>query len=508
MTFEECELAILRHAVDETDEIQKRKAANSDEVKHMIEIVETFLIRKKLICYGGTAINNILPKTAQFYDPSVDIADYDFFSQNPLDDAKELADLYYKSGYANVEARSGVHYGTFKVFVNYIPMADITYIPETIFKKLLKDAISIAGIKYCPADYLRMAMYLELSRPAGDVTRWEKVLKRLTLLNRHYPLKPPYNCGTVDFQRSVSKGFKHDIERVYYIVRDALIEQGVVFFGGYAASLYSKYMPERERRLVEKIPDFDVISEDIERTAVILLERLKDAGFKNAVSILHDEIGEIVPKHVEIRVNRDTVAFLYEPIACHNYNKIIIDGKEIFVATIDTMLSFYLAFLYVDKPYFVFDKNRILCMAKFMFEVQQKNRLAQRGLLKRFSVECYGKQKRLEDIREEKTDMFKKLKKGTREYEMWFLKYSPGEKGGPILKHDVKLVDDLGADVKMIRTRGYKRAQKQKTEKKREAEVDAESKVDVAEVTPDKEPKKKTRKNLLKSIFPILKDFA
>ena len=32
-----------------------------------INIVEDFLKRKRLICYGGTAINNILPKKDQFY---------------------------------------------------------------------------------------------------------------------------------------------------------------------------------------------------------------------------------------------------------------------------------------------------------------------------------------------------------------------------------------------------------------------------------------------------------
>ena len=51
------------------------------------------------------------------------------------------------------------------------------------------DAIQVANIFYCPPNYLRMAMYLELSRPDGDVSRWEKVLKRLTLLNKHYPMK-------------------------------------------------------------------------------------------------------------------------------------------------------------------------------------------------------------------------------------------------------------------------------------------------------------------------------
>ena len=42
---------------------------------------------------------------------------------------------------------------------------------------------------YCPPDYLRMLMFLELSDPKGNTERWEKVLKRLTILNRNYPLK-------------------------------------------------------------------------------------------------------------------------------------------------------------------------------------------------------------------------------------------------------------------------------------------------------------------------------
>ena len=57
--------------------------------------------------------------------------------------------------------------------------------PE-IYKNLQKDSINIVGILYASPNYLRMSMYLELSRPAGDVSRWEKVLKRLTLLNKNF----------------------------------------------------------------------------------------------------------------------------------------------------------------------------------------------------------------------------------------------------------------------------------------------------------------------------------
>jgi hypothetical protein len=430
MTFQDCELAVLRHAVDENEMLQGQKIANSDDVKDIIKIVEEFLMRKKLVCYGGTAINAILPKYAQFYNRDVEVPDYDFFSNNALDDAKELADIYFKQGYTDVEAKSGVHAGTYKVFVNFIPVADITYLADEIYNAIKKEAIVRMGILYAPPNYLRMSMYLELSRPHGDTSRWEKVLKRLNLLNKHYPLTTAVDCNTVDFQREMDSN-EEDATRLYFLVRDALIDQGVIFFGGYASSLYSRYMTKSQSNLLKKIPDFDVLSEDNEKTAMIVMERLQESGFKNVKIINHDPIGEVIPERTEIRVGRDTLAFIYKPIACHSYNTITIAEKDINVATIDTMLSFYLAFIYADKPFPYFNKDRILCMAKFLFDVEEENRLEQKGLLKRFTTSCYGNQTTLETIRAEKAEKFKELasKRGTREYEMWFLKYVPANMG-------------------------------------------------------------------------------
>ena len=426
MKFEDCELAILRHAVDENEKIQGKKIANSEDVKKIIDIVEDFLIKKKRICYGGTAINNILPKYDQFYDRDLEIPDYDFFSKTALEDAKELADIYYHNGFVEVEAKSGVHHGTFKVFVNFIPVADITYLEKEIYDSIYKEAISRAGIKYAPPNFLRMSMYLELSRPEGDISRWEKILKRLTLLNKNYPLKSEIDCETIDFQRDFEEPYSLESkESIYFLVRDTLIDQGCIFFGGYASSLYSKYMSKSRRNIIRKIPDFDVLYEDPEKCAIIVEERLKENGFKKVKRVHHKAIGEIIPERVQILVGNETLAFIYKPIACHSYNKIHINQKEILVATIDTMLSFYLAFIYSNISYF--DKDRILCMAEFLFDVEQKNRLNQIGLLKRFTINCYGKQQKIEDIRAEKTEKFRELSqnKGSKEYEMWFLKYSP-----------------------------------------------------------------------------------
>jgi len=596
VSFEEKELEILRDAVDLVEKRKGEKVIQDPKVQKIISIVEKFIADKKLVCYGGTAINNILPEDAQFYNKDVELPDYDFYSDNALDHAKELADIYYKAGYEDVEAKSGVHHGTYKVFVNFTGIADITNMESELFKAISRDAIIKKDIRYAPPDFLRMAMYLELSRPDGDVSRWEKVQKRLTLLNTHYPLKG-YDCDKIEYQRgfdgatasntgevSISKtrsrsksasksrtvkrgggsgsakahkrkavnqiirkyhdlskymkhlyhtvssheetigDFKYTIEEdkvthryrllatyerlfgeddifvlysmktreldsdatpktmptpsrsrsrsrsrspspspskgkpteeysvntsrlsyssnrekelvetnIYNIVRDVFIKNRAVFFGGYANILYSRYMPKHQRRIVQKIPDFDILSEDPRELCEEVVRELTAHNFKDVKYTKHAGVGEVISEHYDIRVGDEVIAFLYKPLACHSYNTIRIDGGSggtgttIRIATIDTMLSFYLAFIYANRVYY--DINRILCMSQFLFDVQQHNRLKQTGLLRRFSINCYGKQPTLESMRFEKTEKYEELKgkRDSREFEEWFLRYIPYE---------------------------------------------------------------------------------
>ena len=429
VTFEECELAILRQAIDKSEALQGKKLLMNEETQEIIHIVEEFLRKKKRVCYGGTAINNILPVSDQFYNKDIELPDYDFFSPAALEDAKNLANIYFSKGFTEVEAKAGAHHGTYKVFVNFIPVADITHMVPQLYKEILKESTRVAGIHYAPPNYLRMAMYLELSRPKGDISRWEKVLKRLTLLNKHFPLKGK-DCSEENIQRifeSKQTSNKREEDTIFYTTRDSFIDQGLVFFGALANRLYSKYMPKNIRGSFKKIPDFDVLSESPETSAVILKERLQDVGIKHIKIVKRAGIGEIVAPHYEVKIGQDTIAFIYEPLACHSYNVIKISGRKTKIATIDTMLSFYLAFLYARLPYYTV--NRILCMSEFLFHVEQKNRLNQKGLLRRFSIKCYGKQLTIDSMRAQKSKMYKKLKgkHGTKAYDEWFLRYVPAE---------------------------------------------------------------------------------
>jgi len=430
LTLEEKEVAILRDAIDIAEKRKGQKITSDPDVKKIISILEDFLKKNKLVCYGGTAINNILPLEDQFYDKNLEIPDYDFYSSNALEDAKKLANIYYEAGFQEVEAKSGVHHGTYKVYVNFIPVADITYLEKSLFTRVQKEAIRVYGILYCPPNFLRMNMYLELSRPAGDISRWEKVLKRLLLLNKNYPLKGKH-CDPKTFQRKFERVDNGTEEQLYYVVRDAFIDQGLVFFGGYASFLYSTYMPAKQRKMFHKTPDFDVLSEEPEKAATMLKERLEDFDYKDIQIIKHTGIGELIAPHIEIKVKinkiHETIAFIYKPLACHSYNVVKKGNKSVRVATIDTMLSFYFAFFYSGRDYY--DDERIVCMAQYLFDVQQKNRLQQKGVLKRFSINCYGKQDTLEEMRNTKSEKYKELKgeRGSKEYESWFLRYVPFE---------------------------------------------------------------------------------
>ena len=82
---------------------------------------QSYIIANKLICYGGTALNNILPKENQFYDYDYYSPDYDFFSPKAIDHVKELAIIFKKKKYHR-------HHG---ILLNTIPTIFLQHLYRT-----------------------------------------------------------------------------------------------------------------------------------------------------------------------------------------------------------------------------------------------------------------------------------------------------------------------------------------------------------------------------------------
>ncbi len=408
LSFEECELAILKSAVKEIEIIQGKEFMNSDETKKIKSIVKKFIADSKGIVYGGTAINDLLPKKEQFYEYEYEFPDYDIFTPKALDMAKKRAQIFADQGFFDVEAKAGVHFGTFKVYVNKLAVIDITFLHEELYNAMWKRGKKINGIMYSPVNFLRQACYLELSRPRGDVSRWEKVYKRLTLLNKYYPLK--YNCKPV--VNKCELPFCNDVKK---IVKKTLLHDDVVFIGAFADDFYGN-TPDKH------LYQYSVVSMDSDATCKKLMKSL---SAHSPVLKVHEPIGELILEHYSIHVQNVPFAFIFKPVACHSYNVIKHENMNIKIGTIDTLFSYYLAFIYADRDYL--DEKSILCASSTLFKLQEKRRLT-KGIFRRFNINCYGVQKGLKDLFDEKQEMHKTLKPGTKKYEERFLKFSPKTK--------------------------------------------------------------------------------
>jgi len=435
LSFDECQKTFVDNVVNNITKKRGETFLSKEINRKIISIIEKFLIKNRVICYGGIAINNILPPKDQFYGPE-EFPDYDFFSTDAMNLAKELCDKYYEEGFVDVEAKSGVHFGTYKVYVNFIQVADITQMNKDVFDKLYKESLIRNGIRYSPPNYLRMSMYLELSRPEGDVSRWAKVNERLNLLNKHYPF-----LSKDDILKCKNYVNKSPVERsVLDIIKNIGIEEGAIFFGQLIVPEYLKNVKNSRIKALQQFKTLKnkmyegSVSYMIHEEPEIIINTIKDTIMENVENIKksdliiekHDNIQDLLSNSYSLKMSDGTILVrIYEPIACHSYNILKIEGKkELKIASIETIMSFYLAFFYADVED---DGMAILCMSELFYQIIETHKLVNKGILQRYSIKCYGDQETIYDMRRKKAHKYYELrnKKRSKEYKQWFFKYAP-----------------------------------------------------------------------------------
>jgi len=385
----------LTEIVDRLQEENEKRAAEDPGIKKSVEIVEEFLKSNKVLCYGGTAINNLLPEKERFYRKGRDIPDYDFFSVTPQEHAMALADKLHKSGVEYVEVKPGVHFGTFKVFANFEGIADVTQLEKKIFNKLWQNQVSIEGIHYVTPNFLRMSMYLELSRPRGDVSRWVKIFTRLRLLNKHYPIY--VKAQNEIMPKPLDPEYKKKV--VKYLTREP-----VVLLGINAGHIMAK------QRTTWNVP------------ATLLAEKETIEKLTKGETVRKHPESDILPPSTEVLDNHGRVVIrFFETVSCHSYHK----AGGIRVASIPTILQFFFAFIYTDAP-----DNEIIDM---MVVGQRLMEIANKKSSRRFAIltpiDCLGEQKTLAEIKREKAEVYVKLSrnKSSPEFLKYFFTYDPSD---------------------------------------------------------------------------------
>ena len=391
----------IKEAATKGKKIIDYASAHDADTLRSIDVVEFFLRKTQRLCYGGQAINVHLPKKHKFYDPELNIPDYDFMTPDQDKDIEQLAIYLRKAGFTEISAKEGMHEGTIKIYVNFVPVADITAIDPKLYDLLIQKKVVYEGISYMDANTLRMLMYLELGRPKGEVDRWEKVYKRLMLLNRYVPVRP---CSQAD--RTKSSLTQTEVSHVM----NHILDHHHIFAGGDLVGYYrnaKRKTPSNGNWLLKTRRPIFFYSSNLLEDARLLKPLL--SGVK-AVQI-QALGGDLIPNMILFLKKNVPVVVILEQSACHSYYDIPIKGKpSLMVGTLDTLITLYFS-MGLLKYKFMSLKG-LECLAKELVEISFRARTNPDTFPFEFiSLTCNGKQSSLPSLIRSKVRRIKTTKK-------------------------------------------------------------------------------------------------
>jgi len=359
-------------------------SAQNPELRRAIGIVETLLRNSGRICYGGQAINAQVPVKDQFYDPNTTLPDYDFFSPSASEDTDQLIQMLRDAGYTEISKRIGIHDGTLKIYVNYAAIADISQMIPEFYETIYRKSVIVNGIRYADPLFLRMLMFLELSRPRGQVERWNKVYERLTLLDS---AKPILGCKAKYPHVIESKEAR---ETRPTIVR-YMIKNNRVFAGGdihaiYKLSGYGKSGRSRTNFLLKGSVPVVFFSPDALNDATKLSE---------ATSSVKQEIlgyQNMLPAMVTLTRNESLVCLIVQEESCHSYVKVpLTKDRSLRMASLDTLLTFLIG-LYYRNDSLLMTQDSLLCWIRNYIDLSDRYKSKPTKLFPAFPIDCSGYQ--------------------------------------------------------------------------------------------------------------------
>ena len=248
------------------------------------DVVVEFIKDKGLKLYGGQALHEHLKKYKEGFYKKSEFPDYDVFSPNAWEHAKELANIFYNMGFDFSEARGSIlnddTHQTYKVGVdmmfildltqagctparmrddcskcgldknkkcfsvfNHMPANDlITYNPKKKDPKVYRETYDFKNDRglypkkffVCDKNWLKISMFRELSEPLSNPQRLKKVGKRLSLFENYFE----YNhklCTEKEFNKEV-----RGLENVLKYIGEFVKKNKLINFGASAHNIFVK----------------------------------------------------------------------------------------------------------------------------------------------------------------------------------------------------------------------------------------------------------------------------
>lgn len=372
----------------------------------LFDDIKAYMKKQKIILYGGTAMDLHLPKESKIYSDK-DFPDYDAFSVNPKKDAEAIAKRLTKLNYKYIEIKHAVHDGTYKLYVDFEAIIDLTKVSVENHRILFKNSSEIDGFFVTSIKHLKSAAYLELAIPKSSLFRWQKVVDRIKLMETEFKNnKSAYSPKSIQ-HITFSKKINDVVEKMF----EHAITNGLPVAGNHAIEFYLNDFELPNKRLdkfmlTNSSGVFQFMSTSVEKDVDKMEKILQKSGFKKIVvkTFKNDFIIPYTKLYVEYFDDKYTFERIKLNVCTvYDANEHCFSFKH--DSTLDvkfTSIFFLLHILYfnlfkredrIDKTN---SKNII-------------NRLSKKININHFQTQCYGIEMTMNEIRRRRWDENKKV---------------------------------------------------------------------------------------------------
>lgn len=240
---------------------------HAEDLSKCLSIVLDYIKRNNCVLVGGMAIDFALKNKGSFLY-STNKIDYDFISSKHHHDAYQLGSILAKQ-FDDITIIGARHISTMRVRYKFMPVADITYVPETIFDKVVKDkyeGLSIIHPHMQMLDQMRALAYIS-ENPPNETYLSDRLSKDITRFNKLIEFYPVESSKAVDIMKQVT-------------VPVELLQDNCL--GGLAAAAY----------WAKKVSIDTKLDMQVDKEAVVLTipENAKVAIFSDSVEKLLDKL--------------------------------------------------------------------------------------------------------------------------------------------------------------------------------------------------------------------------
>ena len=339
---------------DEYKLLSERRNIDASTIDDALSVVKQFIIENQLIIYGGQAIDYAMKLKGEYLYHDDIRPDFDFFSPDNVNMAYKLSKILYDKNFPNISCIYAMHVQTMRVRINFINIADISYIDKDIFDKI--PTLVYDKMRFAHPHFQRIDMHFAFVYPFNplmdDIThRWEKDIKRFNTLDRLYPIEPAMKDKIIS-----------------HTIKTSIPEDINVIYTGFVA--YHYLVPEdNDIKVVFKGNNIELTCPDFHETVDILSEYCEEYAEKNNLS-WYEPWRDVIPDSVFSKDKKIHILSLaFQQFAINKTeNDIILSGVQF------TLMWFLQKAIFVDENYMRYYINILKKMDKFIDDVNDNNK--------------------------------------------------------------------------------------------------------------------------------------